>query len=80
MDQLINHLKNFKELVGVIGVVGSILNFWAKLHPKYAIAIGIVCALFILIWSFLERDNAKSIIKVFAWVGIVVSIIAETFF
>ena len=80
MDEFINYLKNFKEFIGAIGVIGSVLNFWAKLQPKYAIPIGIVCALFILLWGIFERENGNSIIRALAWLGIVVAIAAEIFF
>jgi hypothetical protein len=80
MDQIINHIKNFKEVVGLVGIIGTCVNFWAKLHPKYAVPVGIICALFILIWGLIERTNARPIIRTLAWVGIVVSIVAEVFF
>lgn len=80
MDEFINYLKNFKELIGAIGVVGSVLNFWAKLSPEYAIPLGIVCALFVLLWGLFERENASSTLRALAWVGIVIAIAAEIFF
>ena len=80
MDDLVNNLKNFKEVIGMVGLFGSIINFWAKLNPKYAIPIGIVCALFILIWGLLESRNDSSIVRAFVLLGIIISVIAEICF
>jgi hypothetical protein len=80
MDEIIKFLKDLKELFGVIGVVGTVLTFWTNLHPAYAIPVGIVCALFILIWSLFARGSSKPVVKAIAWIGIIVSVIAIVFF
>jgi hypothetical protein len=77
MAQIVNHLK---DVVGALGVLGTIVNFWTRPQAKFAIPLGILFALFILIWSILERHNPTGILSALAWFGIFVSIAAEIFF
>ncbi len=65
-----NFLKEAKEVLAVVGVLGEIVAFFAKLPGVYAILIGIFSSLFILMWGWFERKNAFILFKILAVIGI----------
>lgn len=80
LDAATNFLKEAKEVLGVIGVVGELVAFFVKLPGWCAIPLGILGALFILMWGWLERKNASKFIKAVARIGILAGVLTLAFF
>src|ERR1043165_858096 len=77
---IVDSLKGIKELLGAFGVIGNLLVFYFKFPSKYAIPLGLFGSLFIAIWGLFERNNASSILRTLAWIGIIVGVSGIIFF
>lgn len=80
LNKITGFLKEAKEVLGIVGVLGDLLAFFAKLPSGYALLPGLLGSLLIFMWGWFERNNVSNLFKTLARIGVAVGVITFVFF